>query len=161
MRTATKPFSSLTAADLMSRDVVVIPRHLSLRMAAHLLAQSKVSGAPVIDGCGACVGVISSTDFVNWAQDEHAVRHDRGHCTCATSEWQVFDPEALPLDEVGRHMTADPVTAAEGTRIGELARMMLDAHIHRVVIVDEKNRPVGVVSSTDIIAAVAESEWRP
>jgi CBS domain-containing protein len=31
----------------------------------------------------------------------------------------------------------------------------MDAHIHRVVIVDGNFRPVGVVSSTDVLAAVA------
>jgi CBS domain-containing protein len=32
--------------------------------------------------------------------------------------------------------------------------MMLDAHIHRVVVVDKERRPLGVVSSTDVLAAV-------
>jgi len=36
--------------------------------------------------------------------------------------------------------------------------MMIDAHIHRVIVVDEQQRPVGVVSSTDILSAVAYAE---
>jgi CBS-domain-containing membrane protein len=32
---------------------------------------------------------------------------------------------------------------------------MLDAHIHRIIIVDEGGQPVGIVSSTDVLAAVA------
>ncbi len=162
MRVATKPFNSLTAADLMSREVTTIPRHLSLRTAAHLLSQARVSGAPVIDACGSCVGVISSTDFVHWAEGNQSVRQDAGHSSCACSEWQVFEPEDLPTEEVGCYMTADPVTVTPNLRIGELARMMIDAHIHRVIVVDEENRPVGIVSSTDILAAVAvSSESRP
>ena len=43
--------------------------------------------------------------------------------------------------------------AALGIR--ELAHRMLDAHIHRIVIVDEHGHPVGIVSSTDVLAAVA------
>jgi len=35
---------------------------------------------------------------------------------------------------------------------------MLDAHIHRVIIVDGDNHPEGVVSTTDILAAVAASQ---
>jgi CBS-domain-containing membrane protein len=49
MTTPEKPQLELTAADLMTRDVTVIPRHLSLKAAAHLLAEANVSGAPVID----------------------------------------------------------------------------------------------------------------
>ena len=46
MHVLAKPFSALTAADLMTRDVVAIPERLSLRAAAHLLAQAQVTGAP-------------------------------------------------------------------------------------------------------------------
>ena len=58
-------------------------------------------------------------------------------------------------------MTADPVTVSPHTPIGKLARLMLDAHIHRVVVVDEQRRPIGIVSSTDILAAVAYADRRP
>ena len=51
-------------------------------------------------------------------------------------------------------MTTDVVTAPAQTRIGELARRMLDAHIHRVFILDAQGRPAGVVTATDILAAV-------
>jgi predicted transcriptional regulator len=41
------------------------------------------------------------------------------------------------------------------TPIGDLARMMIDAHIHRLIVVDDAGRPAGVVSSTDLLAALA------
>jgi CBS-domain-containing membrane protein len=149
-----KPLANLTAAHLMSRDLVVIPRHLSLRAAAQLLSQARVSGAPVIDPHGRCVGVLSTTDFM------HLARDDRGHpgpspdaCVCA--DWQMVDLDLLPPDSVVGFMTRDPVTAPTTACIRDLARRMLDAHIHRIVIVDENGRPVGIVSSTDVLAAVA------
>jgi CBS domain-containing protein len=52
-------------------------------------------------------------------------------------------------------MTPDPVTAQPATSIRVLARMMIDAHIHRIIVVDEGRRPIGVVSSTDVLAALA------
>ena len=55
-------------------------------------------------------------------------------------------------------MTADPVTALPTTQVRELARMMIDAHIHRIIIVDEEKRPVGVVSTTDVLAALASCQ---
>jgi predicted transcriptional regulator len=74
------------------------------------------------------------------------------------TNWQVVEVEKLPADDVRRYMTADPVTARTDTLIRTLARMMIDAHIHRVIVVDEQQRPVGVVSSTDILSAVAYAE---
>jgi CBS domain-containing protein len=57
-------------------------------------------------------------------------------------------------------MTADVVTAATDTPLPEVARMMVDAHIHRVPVLDEHGRPVGVVTSTDVLAAVARDAMR-
>src|SRR3954470_7337186 len=106
--TATKPFLSLTVADLMSHDVVAIPQHLSLRKAAHLLSDANVTGAPVIDSLGVCVGVLSATDFVHLA-DADRLPADRPKSQCFCAEWQVVEVENLPTDEVSRFMTPDPV----------------------------------------------------
>jgi len=155
--TALKPFVTLTAADIMSREVIAIPKHLSLRMSAHLLSEAHVTGAPVIDGRGVCVGVISATDFVHLADVENRnPKRPAGQCFC--SEWQVIELENLPPDEVWCYMTPDPVTAMPETPITDLARMMLDAHIHRLIVTDAQRRPIGVVSSTDVLAAVAYAD---
>jgi len=52
-------------------------------------------------------------------------------------------------------MTANVVTVGSQMLLAELARTMIDAHIHRVIVVDEERRPIGVVSSTDVLAALA------
>jgi CBS domain-containing protein len=36
---------------------------------------------------------------------------------------------------------------------------MLDADIHRVIVADDQRRPVGVVSSTDLVAALAYADY--
>ncbi|HEY1861041.1 MAG TPA: CBS domain-containing protein [Gemmataceae bacterium] len=146
----------LLAADLMSRNVVMVPQKMSLHAAAHMLAQRHISGAPVIDEQGRCIGVLSATDLVNWLDrgERSAKRRDSG-VECVCSDWQMVDLEAMPVDEVCRFMTTDLVTALPGTPIGDLAQRMLDAHIHRIIVTDAQGRPVGIVSSTDILAAVA------
>ena len=155
MMTATKPLLAKTAADLMTRQVVTIPGEMSLQAAAHLLARARISGAPVVDAEGRCVGVLSAADFVSWAEKgEQAARRDAAPAH-GYSEWQVFDYDTLPDDEVRRYMTADPVTAEPTATVGELARNMMDARIHRLIVVDRDGRPIGIVSSMDILAAVA------
>jgi CBS-domain-containing membrane protein len=73
-------------------------------------------------------------------------------------DWQVVEVEKLPAETVGRFMTADPVTVGPDAPIRTLARTMIDAHIHRVIVVDGERRPIGVVSSTDLLAAMAYSD---
>jgi CBS domain-containing protein len=152
-----KPFLALTASDLMCRDVVTVPRTMSLRAAAQLLSEAQVGGAPVVDETGGCVGVLSATDFMHWVgYGDRCASTSRAFTPgCIHSSWQVADVDALPTDEAGNYMTGDLVTVPPSTPITELAREMIDAHIHRMIVVDETRRPVGVVSSTDVLAALA------
>lgn len=69
------------------------------------------------------------------------------------TDWQIL--EALPADDVRDHMTPDPVTVGTAATIRFVARAMIDSHVHRVIVVDSDRRPVGVVSVTDLVAAVA------
>jgi CBS domain-containing protein len=77
---------------------------------------------------------------------------------CVLAEWQIVDVEKLPNEQVRYFMTADPVVIKPEVSIRALARMMIDAHIHRVIVVDDENKPIGVVSSTDVLAAIAHAE---
>ncbi len=158
MRTAAKPFLALTAADLMTSPVMTIPQQTSLREAARLLSRSNISGAPVVDPEGQCLGVLSSSDFVTWAGEGEEATGKGGECTCFIAPWgEMIDVEDSPDEEIRRYMTAQPVTVAPTTPIRALAQQMVDAHIHRVLVVVEGRRPSGIVTSTDILAAVGHA----
>lgn len=158
MVTISKPLAELTAADVMSHEVIAVPKHLSLRAAARLLSGSHISGAPVIDLTGRCVGVLSTTDFAAWAGKGESIARERGEASPGACEWEIITTMA-PMEELVRDwMTPDPVTAPPTAPVSELARAMIDAHVHRVIIAEEDGRPIGIVSSTDILAAVARAE---
>ena len=150
-RSASRNFLALTAADLMSRPVMTIPDGMSLGEAARLLSGSNISGAPVVDAEGHCIGVLSSSDFVTWAGQE-------GEITNFIAPWgEIVDIGDFPDNEIRHYMTALPVVVAPTAPIGELAQVMVEAHIHRILVVAEHDQPCGIVTSTDILAAVAES----
>jgi CBS-domain-containing membrane protein len=149
----------LTAEDLMSRNVLVISPHISLKAAAHLLAQADVSGTPVVDGEGRCVGVLSAADLVHWVDRGKPMTNQRSaDASGACRDWQIDGSDDMPEDEVSQYMTTDVVVTGPETRVGEMARWMRDARIHRIVIVDERRRPIGLVSSMDVLAAVARMD---
>ena len=80
---------------------------------------------------------------------------------CVLVDWQIVHLEKLSTNEVRGFMTPDPVTVKPGASIRTLARMMIDAHIHRVIVVDEDRKPVGIVSSTDLLAVIAYADDEP
>jgi CBS domain-containing protein len=159
MRTLPKPLFLLTAGDLLTDAVVVIPQDMSLQGAARRLIESQVSGAPVVDDEGRCVGVISAGDFVLWAGKEKNPRAQPTNPGCVCASWQIVEADEMSDECRVRHlMTTDPVTVILSTPVQKLAQMMLDAHIHRLIVVDRQHHPVGIISSTDILAALARAE---
>jgi len=150
-----RPLLSYCAADIMSNNVVMVPREMSLQGAARMLARAGVTGAPVVDATGRCIGVLSATDFMNWAKDEHKDASAEPMC----KPWQIPEGALETSGCVEAVMTRDPVLVTSNVKIGDLARMMMDAHIHRLIVVDRvSHRPIGVVSSMDILAAVARAD---
>jgi len=70
-------------------------------------------------------------------------------------DWRIVVMESLPDANVESYMTTGAVTAKENASITALARRMSDYSVHRIIIVDEQNRPVGIVSNSDLVTAIA------
>src|SRR5688500_7022523 len=118
MKLLDKPLQSLTAEDLMTSTVLTIPDNMSLRGAAHMLARDGISGAPVVDASGRCVGVISTTDFLRLADKGVQLGPLAPHVDC---DWQMPDLEAVPDDCVRSLMTTDLVMVGRDTLMSDLA----------------------------------------
>ncbi|MGL4555477.1 MAG: CBS domain-containing protein, partial [Gemmataceae bacterium] len=84
-------------------------------------------------------------------------RHVSQCLRAAGGGWPTSE-DRLPADSVRRYMTADVVTAGRAMRLPELARRMVDAGVHRLVVTDDAGRPVGVVSAACLLAALASAE---
>src|SRR6478672_10139452 len=130
-----------TARDLMSRHLLLVPQEMSIHGAARLLSRAQVTGAPVVDEDGRCVGVVSATDFLHLAENESFA--DRSHSTDPADREADDRAEEEHAPKVKDMMTPDPVVVGENTPIARIARMMLDAHIHRVMVSDEHQHPIG------------------
>jgi len=170
----------LRLRDIMTTDVVSVPPDATLREVAEVLAERQVSGAPVVDG-GRVVGVITATDLVRFESPEAAPRPRRpaqGGREERQPEpppgfvaelWAEPGPEVLERFLESRSMEADPLdrhTAAEimtrdvvalppDAEIHVAAERMLRERVHRVLVMED-GRLAGVVSSTDVLRAVAE-----
>jgi CBS-domain-containing membrane protein len=68
------------------------------------------------------------------------------------SDWQEV-PGGGHASAVWRYMTAGSKVEA-GAPLSALARALVDAHAHRLLVVDEQYRPIGTVSCLDVLAAL-------
>ncbi len=127
----------------MRRDVVMTPADGTLAAAAAKLLEHDISGAPVVDDAGYCVGMLSAFDFVR-----HEVLRAIGS-----------EPKDAELVREHMHPTARSIGAT--APLLDAARQMCDAHLHRLPVLDAAGKVVGMISSLDIVAALvgAIDEW--
>jgi CBS domain-containing protein len=123
----------LKVRDIMSPKLVTFEATASAEEAAWALTRRHIGGAPVLDGEGHLVGMLTKGDLVNpepaqWIKGEPTIE-----------DLMTPDVVAIHADEPAR-------AAAEG---------MIQRDIHRIMVVDDDEKVIGIVSSTDIVRAVA------
>ena len=129
----------MKVADLMQRDVKTVDLDATVGDAITTMADAHVSALPVTDPHGRIVGVVSTTDIL-----------------CTLAETTEPDARERLLDEtpVRDIMTPRSRVIAPDAEALDAAREMLALDVHRL-FVEEHGRLVGVLSQTDIVAAVA------
>ena len=132
--------TQLLVGDVMTIDPIVVGDDAPLEEAARLLRVNSVSGLPVVDKRGSLVGVISQTDLI--AIEEAPIG-------------RLIRTEASGL-RVGELMTAPAITVPMTGSLGEAARLMRERRVHRLVVLDDDGRPVGVLSASDFVALFAD-----
>ena len=127
----------ITVEQLMTPDPIVINEWAPIDACVRMLEENEISGMPVVDADGLLVGVISETDVVRARATEHL-----------WSRW--------PGLRVRHLMHAPVLTADRQMGIEEAAVLMERAHVHRLVVVDERQvLPIGVISTSDLVRALA------
>ena len=129
----------MRVAELMQTEVQSIPPDAVVGDVVVTLAESRISALPVVDAGGRLLGVISTTDIL--ASEEEA-------------ENQEAREAVLDKTTVRDLMTPRPLTISPQANVSEAARQMLEADVHRLFVTAD-SRVVGVISTTDIMRAVA------
>jgi CBS domain-containing protein len=128
----------ITVGDLMANHPIVIRADASLTDAADLLDEYDISGLPVVAEAGDVIGVISETDLVR----------------ARATEWLWANSTGLQV----RHlMSSPPLTIHRSAPLAAAAIQMERDHVHRLVVVadDDPFLPIGVISTSDLVRALA------
>ena len=125
----------LTVRHIMREDVVTVSPDTSVRELSRLLADEEISGAPVVDGNGSLLGVVSSTDVVRLAADDASVRLTslpvRSKSTAPVDPVDPDDPEGPEVDPFGFFLPEDSPYGNE-----ELIKQFAESELDSVTVAD-------------------------
>jgi CBS domain-containing protein len=153
-----------TAGDIMRRSLVFVRPNQELAEAERLLVDNHISGMPVIEQ-NKLVGMLSRSDLSRarvLAQALDGQIRDELHWDETQADgFRHADPErfesvsqryaSLRVRDV---MRSQVVTCEAATPVSKVAELLLQHHIHRIIVV-EGERPVGIISSLDLVKLLA------
>jgi predicted transcriptional regulator len=147
--------------DLMNPDIMTVADEMTTDELARYLIEHEISGAPVVDGQGHLIGVVSMTDIGRTMAEPSDVESSRssGFYRDIAADYALEEPGESYVDQravtVRDVMTPVihqvPITAS----VAQAARIMVDQHIHRLVVTQGKE-PVGIITSMDVLKMVAD-----
>jgi CBS domain-containing protein len=162
-----KSIDKLTAGDVMKASLVCVTPDQKLEEAEHTLVERHVGGLPVVAD-NRLVGVISRSDITRArvladsieGQIIDELHWDEQHgdgFQHAEPERFVSLRQRIDSCRVKDVMRTQVVSCLRQTPIQEVAAMMVRNHVHRVIVV-EGERPVGVISSLDLVELLARKQ---
>jgi CBS domain-containing protein len=141
----------------MTTEVRCIASTTAVRDAVQLMLDKGVLGLPVEDAAGKIVGVFSMTDALWAAQHEDDSEaensfYDAGALLRLIRAKEPVDRDELP---VGSLMNKKVVALAPSASLQEAAALMATRAIHRVLVLDDKHKLVGIVTTLDVCRHVS------
>jgi CBS domain-containing protein len=128
-------------SDLMHRGLITCAKDTSLGKVAVLLNDNHVHSLVVVDRDNRPLGLMSDTDLM-------------------AGEWLGADAESLAAMRkltAGDLMSYPILTVDCTTPLHEAAKLLIEKDVNRL-LVTEKGKMVGVISSSDFVASIAKSE---
>ena len=148
----------------MNKNVLTVDTDITVHQLAGFFTEKMITGAPVVDNGGKLVGVVSVTDIIRndaqrvWIASEkhenqyylHGWEDDFNYDE--VNELHLEEDEGLKVRDI---MTPIIFKVKENTPISEMADMMINGRIHRLLVTRGDN-VVGIVTTLDMLKAIRE-----
>jgi len=149
-----REFGETTAAKLMNANPLTVEFGTDLEEAWALMHKHRIKALPVLDRGRHVIGIVTQSDFFRHARAEQfqSLGGKLRELLRPSPTIHSQKPEV-----VGQIMSYPAITAGDGQRLPELALLLTKRGIHQLPVVDERNKLVGIITQTDLIAALYRS----
>jgi CBS domain-containing protein len=150
-----------TVAAVMTPDPITVTPTTPLTDVIKTLAEKRFSGLPVVDAAGKLIGVVSETDLM-WRESG-----------VTPPAYIMLLDSVIYLENPGRYerelhkalgetvkdvMSESPITITPDKPLSEAARLMHERSVHRLPVVDDSGRVIGIITRGDIVRAMAAEQ---
>ncbi|GAA2961720.1 MULTISPECIES: CBS domain-containing protein [Streptomycetaceae] len=132
--------------ELMSRQVVSVHRDTPFKEIVRVLSTNRVTAVPVVDDGRRVLGVVSEGDLLRKTTDRAAP--GELPAVPGLEAWERARSQGTRAEEL---MSAPAVCARPGWTFVEAARLMEVQGVKRLVVADDEDRLVGIVSRGDLL----------
>jgi predicted transcriptional regulator len=122
--------------DIYHKGVILCKPDTPLQEVVRVMADTEIHAVMVAEREGEPpVGVVSHTDVIaHYGQD-------------------------LTTIQARDVMTSKVISIPENATVGEAAERLLESNIHRLLVVSETSKPLGILSTTDIVREIRGTRW--
>lgn len=146
----------LTAADLMTTEVITVTKETTVRELAELFVSHRISSVPVVDAAGTLIGMVSENDLIEQDKSVHLPT------VVSLFDWVFYleserkftqELKKMTGQTVGELYAAEVTTVSPASPINEIADLLAAKGAPALPVVDG-GRLVGIVARIDLIRAM-------
>jgi CBS domain-containing membrane protein len=148
-----RAFGELACADIMSHVPFTVRPDSSLLEAWRTLRRHRLVMLPVVDNLGRLVGVLGLEDFVRGAKAGSA-------CTLRERIFRLLRVNFARNAAAESIMRRQVLTVAASAHVAELVAPMSRGE-HQALVVDAERRLIGIITQSDLVAALYQGRLAP
>ena len=132
----------MRAGDIMQEGVISVSPELSVPDFQEFLTAEEISGVPVTGPTGKILGVASKTDIIRALSEETS---------------QQLRDLLQPDLSVADIMTEEIVKVSPNEDVRNVARLMIEWHVHRVFVVNSED-VLGIITAFDLLRLLTRQD---
>ncbi len=152
-----RKLANLRCSDIMSSKLITVSPQTPLQQAWALFRSHRIKALPVVDAAGGIVGIVTPADFMRAAEGEGS---DGIEARLQQLRGWAGGTAATPLGVVGQIMTRKVRVASVNRHLAELVPLFGSTGHHHIPIIDGSDRLVGIVTQSDVVAALSQTDTR-
>lgn len=153
-----RKLANLRCSDIMSSRLITVGHQTPLQEAWMLFREHRIKALPVVDASGGIVGIVTPADFMRTAEGPDSETFDAR--LRQLRHW-ITRMQGVRQGIVRQIMTHEVRVASVDLHLADLIPLFGTTSHHHIPIVDRDHRLVGIVTQSDVVAALSKPTAAP